>query len=127
MDQLFNFVGRGLTDLHVASAMAAANNSTVSGSKNYSLEKEVRVLKENLWKSMLINEALWEIISGKLDVPIKELYDKLYEIDMRDGQLDGKNQQKASLCPKCSRKVSPRHSACLYCGHPMDSSLFSVD
>jgi hypothetical protein len=72
----------------------------------------------------LICEALWELLSQKSGLTVKDLHDKLYEIDLRDGSLDGKNQRKAIDCPNCARKVGPRHSICFYCGHVIDDSVF---
>ena len=87
----------------------------------------VKILENNVAKALLINEALWELIRGKLRLTDDELNDKLYAIDMRDGTLDGKNQRsRAMKCPQCNRMVSYRHAACLYCGHIMDDSVFSL-
>lgn len=90
------------------------------------LRAQVRVLEANLAKSLMINEALWELMRDRLRLTEKDLHDKLYEVDMRDGQLDGKNQRKIATCPNCHRKVSPRHPACIYCGHIIDTSVFSI-
>ncbi len=90
------------------------------------LRQQVRVLEANLAKSMMINEALWELMRERLKLTEKDLHDKLYAIDMRDGQLDGKNQRGIAECPNCSRKVSPRHPACIYCGTVIDVSVFSI-
>jgi hypothetical protein len=57
---------------------------------------------------------------------LPDLHKKLYEIDMRDGVLDGKNQRKAQKCPECQHMVSTRHPACIYCGKVMDDSVFSI-
>ena len=91
------------------------------------LRNRVKILENNVAKALLINEALWELIREKLRLTDDELNDKLYAIDMRDGTLDGKNQRSSAMkCPQCNRMVSPRHAACLYCGHIMDDSVFSI-
>lgn len=90
------------------------------------LKQQVRILEANLSKSLLINEALWELMQDRLKLTEKDLHDKLYEIDMRDGQLDGKNQRRVAECPRCQRKVGPRHPACIYCGQVIDTSVFSI-
>lgn len=89
-------------------------------------ERTVKLLEENLSKTLLICEALWELLSQKSGLTVKDLHDKLYEIDMRDGTLDGKNQRKAVDCVNCGRKVGPRHSVCFYCGHVIDDSVFRL-
>ena len=91
------------------------------------LRSRIKILENNVAKALLINEALWELIREKLRLTDDELNEKLYSIDMRDGKLDGKNQRSsAKKCPQCNRMVSHRHAACLYCGHIMDDSVFSL-
>ena len=68
-----------------------------------------------------------EFIRDKHGMTDDDLHKKLYEIDMRDGALDGRNQRKASECPGCGRMVSARHPACLYCGQVMDTSVFTME
>jgi len=102
-------------------ADAARAQSRVS-----SLQVQLKAFEANLAKTLMINEALWEIIRDKLSLTEDDLNEKLYEIDMRDGQLDGKNQRKATSCPNCHRTVSPRHPACIYCGTVIDESVFRM-
>ena len=45
----------------------------------------------------------------------KMLADKIREIDLRDGQLDGKLAI-AVDCEGCGRALADRHIQCLYCG-----------
>ncbi len=89
-------------------------------------KQTVQVLEKNLAKTLLICEALWELLSQRSGLTVKDLHDKLYEIDMRDGELDGKNQRKAVECLGCGRTVSSRHTACLYCGQVIDNSVFRI-
>lgn len=91
------------------------------------LRNRIKILENNVAKALLINEALWELIREKLRLTDDEFNEKLYAIDMRDGTLDGKNQRSHAMkCPQCNRMVSHRHAACLYCGHIMDDSVFSL-
>ena len=108
-------------------SQGAARDARSAKNEAANLRARVQMLENNLAKALLINEALWELVRDKLSVTVTDFHDKLYEIDMRDGQLDGKNQRStAKECPKCRRMVSPRHTACLYCGHIMDDSVFSI-
>jgi hypothetical protein len=88
-------------------------------------EQQVKLLEANLAKSLMICEVLWELLAEKTGLTEDDLYNKLHEVDMRDGVLDGKNQRRAAECPACGRKVSGRHPACLYCGEVIDSSVFN--
>lgn len=106
----------------------AANQGTISRATMgpSHVRQQLRYLEANLAKSLMINEALWEIVRDKLHVTQDELNDKLYEIDMRDGEIDGKNQRSVTKCPQCNRPVSGRHPACLYCGQVIDDSVFRL-
>ena len=122
----FGMVGMAYGASQVASS-AAAGDAARAKSKVGRVERELRVLKANLAKSMMINEALWELIRDKHGLTDKDLHDKLYEVDMRDGVLDGKNQRKSVKCPNCDHTVSPRHPACIYCGQVIDKSVFAIN
>ena len=111
-------------ETHAASA--AAGDAARAKSKAGKVERQVRVLEANLAKSMMINEALWEFIRDQHGLTEKDLHEKLYDIDMRDGVLDGKHQRKAIECPNCGHAVSPRHPACIYCGQVIDESVFTI-
>ena len=119
----------GMVGLSVQQTLAARDAQRESaGAQNLArqVQYQARILKANLAKALMINEALWEIIRDKHNLGEEDLNNKLYEIDMRDGVLDGKNQRSASECPNCHRRVSPRHPACIYCGQIMDDSVFSM-
>lgn len=113
---------------HTTKASAGAEQAA-SGAQNAAsrAEQHVKLMEVNLGKALMICEALWELLSEKTGLTQDDLYKKLYEIDMRDGQLDGKNQRSVINCPACSRPVSGRHAACLYCGHEIDKSVFQMD
>lgn len=115
-------VGSG-SDLRGSSSVSSVR----AQNKVRSDENKVKHLEATVAKVLMINEALWEIIRDKFDMTDEDLHDKIHEVDMRDGQADGKNQRKASKCPECDHMVSSRHPACLYCGHVMDSSIFDME
>jgi len=112
---------------HAASDGMASQDSIEAKSTARQAQEKVRILEENLAKALMINEALWEIIREKLNLTEDDLNSKLYEIDMRDGQLDAKNQRPITACPNCQRKVSSRHAACIYCGTVIDDSVFRMN
>jgi hypothetical protein len=109
-----------------SAAHMAMHDSAAAKSKASQAAERVRVLEANLAKVLMINEAMWEILRDKLNLTDEELNQKLYEIDMRDGVLDGKNQRSVTVCPSCQRKVSPRHPACIYCGQIIQDSVFHI-
>lgn len=66
----------------------------------------------------LINRALWELMRDRFDLDEKTLLDKINQIDLRDGKLDGKISMTTHACPGCNRVLNPRHKKCIYCGTP---------
>lgn len=113
---------------HETQASMGAQREAVSAKHAASrAEQRIKLLEANLAKSLMICEALWELLAEKTGLTEDDLYNKLHEVDMRDGVLDGKNQRSsATECPSCGRKVSGRHSACLYCGEIIDNSIFNL-
>ncbi len=118
----FAMVGAAYTQAASGAGAAAAR----AESKTHAVERKLRLLEANLAKSLMINEALWEMIRDNHGLTEKDLHKKLYEVDMRDGVLDGKTQRKASEGPDCGHMVSARHPACIYCGKVMDTSAFTM-
>ena len=121
----FGMAGMAYGSAQAASTAAAGDAARAKGAVR-SVQTRVRVLEANLAKSMMINEALWELIRDQHGLTEKDLHEKLYEVDMRDGVLDGKHQRKAVTCPNCSHAISPRHPACIYCGQVIDDSVFTI-
>ena len=77
-------------------------------------------------KALLVCEALWTIMRDKMGVSEQELVDRVNEIDLSDGQLDGKVRRVSGLCPNCNRTVSSRFSKCMYCGQPIARDTFGT-
>ncbi len=107
--------------------MAAAGDSARAKNVAASAERRTKILEANLAKTLMICETLWELLRDEHGWSDEALHKKLYEVDMRDGVLDGKNQRKAVECPDCGHTVSPRHPACIYCGRVIDMSVFNLE
>ena len=112
--------------INEAEQKAQAIASSETSRRNSRANRDMKIVNANLSKILMINEALWELIRDKHGLTETDLHEKLYEIDMRDGVLDGKNQRKATECSGCGRMVSSRHPACLYCGNVIDNSVFTL-
>ncbi len=80
-----------------------------------------RDLEQRVDRLSLINMALWELVSEKLGLTDDQLNEKIKEIDLSDGRLDGKVRVPVQQCPSCGRTLSKRHARCLYCGTPSGS------
>ena len=77
-------------------------------------------------RALLVCEALWTILRDKLGVTEEELVDRVNQVDLSDGKLDGKVRHPASDCPKCRRKVARRSPRCVYCGYALEHDPFSA-
>ncbi|MBN1555999.1 MAG: zinc-ribbon domain-containing protein [Phycisphaerae bacterium] len=82
------------------------------------ISSDVRFLEDRLDKLLLVCSALWELLRDRTDLTEDDLLAKVQEVDLRDGQADGKITRTVKKCPKCGRTMSPRHKQCLYCGEP---------
>jgi hypothetical protein len=70
---------------------------------------------------ILLTRAMWELLSTRAGVSEQDLLDKVAEIDLRDGTLDGKMQAKPLACEGCGNSVNASHVVCIYCGAPLAS------
>jgi hypothetical protein len=78
------------------------------------LHLSLRQLENKIDKLSLICRALWSFIQEQRSLTEEQLVERVKQIDLMDGQIDGKVGAKVADCPQCGRKVSSRH--CLYCG-----------
>ena len=91
------------------------------------LTSEIRTLRSAIDKLLLINRALWEIVAEKNGLSDEYLTQKVNEIDLRDGKLDGKITTAVRQCASCGKTIFAGHQKCLYCGtecggaNPLDS------
>lgn len=82
-------------------------------------------LEARLDRALLACEALWTIVRDRLNVSEEELIQRVTEIDMSDGRLDGKARKSAVRCPKCDRTIAPRFGRCMYCGQAIMQDPFA--
>jgi hypothetical protein len=73
-------------------------------------------VEDRLDRLVLVNMALWSLIQEKTGLSEQDLMDRVQQVDLADGQLDGKARKPLAKCPDCDRVMSPRHKRCLYCG-----------
>lgn len=90
-----------------------------------SLSQRVEELEARLSRSLLACEAMWTLLRDKLGVSEEEFLERINEIDLSDGKLDGKVRRTAVACPQCKRTISRRFPHCMYCGQPIAHEPFS--
>jgi hypothetical protein len=67
---------------------------------------------------------MFELLQESSGVSEAQLSAKIVEIDLRDGQSDGRMSPKPKQCPKCQAAMSPKFGRCLFCGY-QDTSVAS--
>ncbi|HUU32157.1 MAG TPA: hypothetical protein VMY69_08675 [Phycisphaerae bacterium] len=78
---------------------------------------EVELLRMDVERLLIISEALWRLLREKGGYADEDLVNRMVEIDMRDGALDGKVAKgPPATCPHCKRTLHKRRPWCLYCG-----------
>ncbi len=87
---------------------------------------DVHDLELRLDKAMLACEAMWTIMRDKFGLDDAQLAERINDIDLTDGKLDGKVRKPAVTCPKCGKNNARRFAKCMYCGTAIVSDeLFS--
>ncbi|NOX96535.1 MAG: hypothetical protein GXO98_00425 [Nitrospirae bacterium] len=83
-------------------------------------------LEHQVERLLMITEALWEMVKEQHEYTDEELATRVQNIDLRDGVLDGKvaAKSKVDTCASCKRKLSRRHTICIYCGAPVKRGVF---
>ncbi len=82
-------------------------------------------LEKRLDRAMLACEALWSIVREKLDLTDEQLVQRMNDLDLADGNLDGKASKTAVACPKCGRTIKRSLPKCMYCGQPIVHDPFA--
>ena len=81
------------------------------------MQATVGQVDERLDHLALICRSMFELLAEKTGLSEKDLIQKIAEVDLRDGQADGKMSYKAKPCPSCASMMSPRFNRCLFCGY----------
>ncbi|QNN24223.1 zinc ribbon domain-containing protein [Planctomycetales bacterium ZRK34] len=84
----------------------------------------VRHLQQQVDRLEMICEAMWSLLRDKVGESDEALMAKVLELDLSDGQADGKVARGPQKCPNCNRPNSRRHEFCIYCGQPIRKSAF---
>ena len=94
-------------------AHLAAEQSTASSQR---AERAAADIDERLSKLTLIAWAMWTLIQETTDLTEEDLMQRVKDLDLLDGQSDGKVTRQVARCSQCDRVMSPKHLRCLYCG-----------
>jgi hypothetical protein len=88
---------------------------------------DVEILEDEVERMYMVIEALWGMVKESGKFTDDDLIERVAEIDLRDGKLDGRASEKTAppICPSCSRTMKRHRPQCLYCGtmvlqHPFE-------
>jgi hypothetical protein len=73
-------------------------------------------IEEKVDRLALICRAMFELMQAS-GITEDQFKAKVLEIDLRDGQADGRITPKPKKCPKCEAMISPSFGRCLFCGY----------
>ena len=110
-----------IEDVLFSSAVHVMDKQNRDGSESVSrsatdVRAQNEIIQCDVEKLFMLTEALWTILKEKHGCTDAELVQRVQEIDLRDGKLDGKVAKVNPDCPKCSRKLMGKRPVCLYCG-----------
>lgn len=76
----------------------------------------LRRLERHVERLSLTCQAMWELVRERTSLTEAELEAKILEVDLRDGQADGKMGGGVIACPSCGRNTSSARPTCILCG-----------
>lgn len=100
-------------------ANTAQGQDTAASASRAAADARTRAtaLQLDVEKLFMITEALWNILKEQHGYTDENLVQMVQDIDLRDGQLDGKvARQPNPPCSQCGRTLMGKHPVCLYCG-----------
>lgn len=101
---------------HSSAAPSTERAAARSASSAREVKDDLRFMEERLDKLALVCMAMWSLLIEKNGMTEEQLMERVREIDLQDGDADGRVGKKVRKCLQCGRTMSPRHSRCLYCG-----------
>ena len=120
MDLFWELATGGLAESFQSSTRAAGRVDA----KSQEVAEHLLHLEERVDKLTLLCKALWTLLQDHAQLTEEALEERVLEIDLMDGQADGKiTKRKLANCPKCGKPVAPRRKRCIWCGEapPADS------
>lgn len=117
------FYPAAASERHVAGL--AARDAVQASAQARRSQSAVEHLEARLERLALVTEALWTILRERVGISDLDLLDRIREVDLSDGALDGKVRHGVLDCPECGRVLSKRNARCLYCGVEVDRPPFS--
>src|SRR5438270_6899168 len=110
-------------DLNQRHRIADVQSTAVRGEQTaLDAQRLAQEMAYRLDRLTLANMALWSLLKEKVGLTEEELVARMQEIDLRDGQVDGRVRQEIAICPNCQQTLSRKHHRCLYCGYTPEAT-----
>ena len=65
----------------------------------------------------LVCQSMWSLLEERTGLTERDLAKRITELDLRDGQLDGRATKPPVECPSCDSMISRKFNRCLFCGY----------
>lgn len=91
-----------------------------------SATSEVQMLRAEVDRLYMISEALWTLLRDQAGYDDQTLAEAVRQVDLKDGKLDGRAgaTEGPKMCGSCGKAVSKKRPLCMYCGTPVEGTLF---
>jgi len=110
-------------DRRISEAEADASRAKFTAKQT---QLDVGALRRRAETALLACEAMWTLLRDKLGVSEDELLERVKELDMTDGKLDGRVRKPPVECPACHRTTPQRLAHCMYCGEAIQRDPFAT-
>ena len=94
----------------------AEANVSAASIEAQNARQAVSYLENKIDKLSLICQAMWSLIQEKIDLTEEDLVKRVTDIDLEDGNLDGRYTNPVVKCKKCDAAISHQFKKCLFCG-----------
>jgi hypothetical protein len=109
---LFNFLWDVRQDHSINAAHADSRRLSTGLDGTNAQLAELRAAVDRL---ALVNQSLWELVRERTNLTDADLEQRVQEVDLRDGRLDGRMGAAVRACGKCGRPNRGDRERCLYC------------
>ena len=95
----------------------ARMSDELHGSRIDRATKAIEDIEDRFEKLLIVNEAMWELLSEHLGFTDAHLVHKVREVDGRSGAVDGRRAVVVRRCSQCDAAIGKGRSTCMFCGH----------